>query len=299
MKRFSTIAILSAVFILPCGASGADDIRKPVWAGRFYPESAQELRREINRATDQAFQTKVNIPAGKTLRALILPHAGHVYSGLTAAHAAPVLKEKQFEKVILIGPDHHVGFSGGAVGSVSAYETPLGMVPLHADAARLRAKAGLFRSVPESDRKEHSLEVILPFLQIYLKGFQLVPIVMGGGGDRDGIRRAIDAIVDGKTMIVASSDLSHFLPYDSARKKDEETIRLIMDLKSEELLARENAACGVLPISLLMDMARQHGWRPVLLHCCNSGDTAGDRSRVVGYAAIAFYGEAFNEKKDK
>ncbi len=280
----------------PPGLSAAEGMRKPAWAGSFYPNSALELRREIGQATDKARETRLSLPAGKTLRALILPHAGHIYSGLTAAHAGLVLKEKQFEKVILVGPDHHVGFSGGAVSAVTAYESPLGSVPLHADAAGLRAQNALFKPMPESDRKEHSLEVILPFLQVYLKEFQMVPVVVGGG-DQDGIRQALEAIADEKTLLVASSDLSHFLPYEAARQKDEETIRLIMGLKSGELLSRENAACGVRPISIVLDMAKHKGWQPVLLHYCNSGDTAGNRARVVGYAAIAFYGESFNEKK--
>ncbi len=282
---------------LPLGSVAADNVRKPVWAGRFYSASADGLRQGITEATNQAGKTKVQIPSGSVLKALILPHAGYVYSGLTAAHASLVLRGQSFEKVILMGPDHRVGFPGCAVSAVDAYETPLGRIPLHPDAARLRQQSDLFRAVPESDGQEHSLEVILPFLQFYLKTFQLVPIVISSSRDRKEIGKVIETIVDGNTLLVASSDLSHFLPYDAARKKDAETIGLILDLKAEELLKCENAACGVLPIALLLDMARQHDWRPVLLHYCNSGDTAGDRSRVVGYTAIAFYGEAFMKKK--
>ncbi|MFZ5571724.1 MAG: AmmeMemoRadiSam system protein B [Thermodesulfobacteriota bacterium] len=294
---YIVLLLLGLCLSSPLPSAAGEDIRKPVWAGKFYPDSPEELTRVIRETTDLAGKTNVRIPAGKNLKALILPHAGYVYSGLTAAHASLVLREQQFKKVILMGPDHRIGFAGCAVSAARVWESPLGRVPLHADAEKLLRQSQLFRSLPESDGQEHSLEVVLPFLQVYLKTFQLVPVVVSGVRDRDGIRTAVEGIIDGETLLVVSSDLSHFLSYEAAREKDEETIRLIIGLQSEELLKRENAACGALPIALLLDTARRHDWQPLLLHYCNSGDTAGDRSRVVGYAAIAFYEEGVMKKK--
>ena len=198
----------------------------------------------------------------------------------------------------MLAPDHRVGFAGAAVSDVVAYETPLGLVKLHNDASELRRKSDLFQPVASSDRYEHSLEVLLPFLQYYLGDFELIPIVVGRGD----IRRyaaAIDPLLDTGSLLVASSDLSHYLPYEQAQARDQETIKAILDLDIEHLLKIENSACGRIPISITLSVARRHGWQPVLLHHSNSGDTAGDHQRVVGYAAIAFFGgSAMQSNKD-
>ena len=266
----------------------AAKIRKAVVAGQFYPSDRAQLTQMIESLTRQAQQTKIDTPRQGVLKALILPHAGYVYSGLTAAHASHLLSENQFDKVILLGPDHRVGFSNGAITDAEAYQTPLGRIKLHKDAADL-LQTDLFQTVPASDRTEHSLEVVLPFLQYYLKEFELVPIVSGRGDIKD-MATAINARLDLKTLLVVSSDLSHFLSYDLAVAYDKETLKMITRLKPDPLLQRDNAACGVVPIAVLLHLASQHGWRPQLLHYSNSGDTAGDHKRVVGYAAIAFYG---------
>jgi AmmeMemoRadiSam system protein B/AmmeMemoRadiSam system protein A len=268
----------------------AENIRKPVYAGSFYPLDKPEIDNTINVLTSRAKQTRFIIPAGKSLKALILPHAGYIYSGLTASHASLVLTENRFSKVILLGPDHWVGFAGCVISDSDIYETPLGPVRLHKDAAKLRLQKELFHSIPDSDKNEHSLEVVLPFLQIYLKKFELVPIVTGSV-DYNRIAEGIDPILDDKTLLVASSDLSHYLPYKEAAGRDKETISLILNLEKEKLIKRDNSACGNIPVLTIMDLAGKYGWKPLLIHYSNSGDTAGDRSRVVGYAAIAFYGE--------
>jgi len=279
------------------GRVHAGDIRKPVWAGRFYPATRSDLELTIGRLTDQASLTHVNIPPRHSLKALILPHAGYVYSGLTAAHASFVLAKRQFGKVILLAPDHRVGFRGGAISDVTAYETPLGIIRLHKDAAELRRQSEMFQAIPASDRLEHSLEVILPFLQYYLGEFELIPIVLGSG-NTDRLAAGIDPLLDQNTLLVASSDLSHYRPYAEAVKWDKETIDMILSLEVGKLLKRDNAACGKIPIMILINMARRYGWQPVLLHYSNSGDTAGDHSSVVGYAAIAFYGGSSMQNND-
>jgi AmmeMemoRadiSam system protein A len=142
---------------------------------------------------------------------------------------------------------------------------------------------------------EHSVEVILPFLQRYLNKFELIPIVMGRG-DIKRLTAAIDPMLDQNTLLVVSSDLSHFLPYSEAVARDKETISMILNLQSNDLLKKDNSACGKIPILITLNMAIRYGWEPVLLHYSNSGDTAGGRSQVVGYAAIAFYGDSSMQK---
>lgn len=287
--RIAVFLTLFLVCFAWCGLAYADKIRKPVWEGKFYPADPQELIKTISRLTDQARQTAVQVPAGKTLRALILPHAGYIYSGLTAAQASHVLRPGQFGRVILMGPDHRVGFHNGAISDVSAYETPLGQVKLHPDAARLRQQSDLFSAYGDSDKSEHSLEVILPFLQYYLSSFDLIPIVLRTGDPRQ-LMQAIAPLVNPDTLLVVSSDLSHDLPYEQAVAHDKKTVQIIMNLETDALQARKNCACGKMPLLILMHLARKFEWEPVLLQYANSGDTAGTKDRVVGYAAIAFFG---------
>ncbi len=295
MNRFTNslivfVLIFQMVNILSNTPIWAQTLRNPAYAGSFYPADADKLRQTIENLAEKAARTPVDLPDDKELKALILPHAGYIYSGLTAAHAVHVLRKNQFSKVILMGPDHRVGFSGVAVSNVNAYVTPLGNIRLSRDAENLLNADPVFKSVPLSDRKEHSLEVILPFLQYFLPEFELVPMVMGPGDFRK-YTRAVESVTDEKTLLVASSDLSHYLAYDDAVAMDRDTIDKILTLKTSELLEKPHCACGKIPILILMNMAERHGWEPILLHYSNSGDTAGTRDKVVGYAAIAFYGD--------
>jgi len=283
------LLVCCLIFLFLGPAVQAEVIRKSAFAGSFYPAERSKLAAMIDSLTRQVKTGKVNKPPHTSLKALIMPHAGYIYSGLTAAHASQVLSKNQFEKIIVLAPDHRVGFAGGAVSDVVAYETPMGLIKLHDDAAGLRRKSNLFQAVAASDRYEHSLEVLLPFLQYYLGDFELIPIVVGRG-DISRYAAEIDPLLDANSLLAVSSDLSHFLPYSQAVARDQETIKAILNLDSDNLLAIDNAACGKVPILITMSMARRHGWQPVLLHYSNSGDTAGDRQRVVGYTAIAFYG---------
>ena len=184
----------------------AATVRQPVWAGRFYEADPFELKRVIDQLTHEAQKTRIQIPKNKRLRAIIMPHAGYIYSGWTAAHAARVLPVDKFSKVILLGPDHRIGFKSAAICDVTAYETPLGRINLHKDAAKLRRQPDLFQPLPVSQDQEHSLEVILPFLQRVLDNFQLVPVIVGHG-DVPRISYALDSIIDNDTLLVVSSDL--------------------------------------------------------------------------------------------
>jgi len=294
-KIFNPFLMIVFSLFLACvtiiGTAKADNIRKPVYAGSFYPDTRNELETFIQQLLGRVKPVPVNQPPESSLKALIVPHAGYIYSGWTTAHISLVLKEKQFSRVIVMGLDHRVGFQGGAISDVSAYETPMGLIPLNRDAARLRQNKYLFQAVQVSDRLEHSVEVVLPFFQYLLKNFELIPIVLGQGQELPGrVADALDPLLDQNTLLVASSDLSHYLPYQEAVLRDRDTVEMILNLDADKLIQRENAACGKASILTVINMARRHSWHPVLLHYSNSGDTAGDRFKVVGYAAIAFYG---------
>ena len=313
MKKIFNLFLMIVISLSPAcftavGAANDKDIRKAVYAGSFYPDTPEELTAIIKQLVSQVKPIHVDRLPHSSLKALIIPHAGYIYSGWTASHISLVLRENQFRRVIVMGPDHRIGFQGGAISDVSAYETPLGRIPMNEDAVRLRRKKNLFRAIPDSDRFEHSVEVVLPYLQYFLKKFEIIPVVLGQGMDlAEKVTAAFDPLLDQTTLFVASSDLSHYLPYQEAVARDRETIEMILNLKAAELKKRENAACGKIPILVVINMARQYNWHPVLLHYSNSGDTAGDRSKVVGYTVIAFYGglsmksmdtpESLNEKQ--
>jgi AmmeMemoRadiSam system protein B/AmmeMemoRadiSam system protein A len=286
----SLVMAVGLVFLFSFHGALAETVREPVQAGRFYPADPSQLSYLIEQLTDRAQATRVQIPPDKHLRAIIMPHAGYIYSGLTAAHASLVIKANQFSKVILLGPDHFIGFTNGVICNVTSYKTPLGKIRLHNDIEKLQRHPDLFQSLPVSRDKEHSLEVILPFLQTYLGEFQLMPIIVGHSILHRFSSR-LEGLIDDDTLLVISSDLSHYLSYSEAIDRDRKTIKRILSLKPDLLTHTKNRACGAMPIVVLMQIARRHNWQPVLLHYSNSGDTAGGRSRVVGYTAIAFFGD--------
>jgi hypothetical protein len=223
--------------------------------------------------------------------AIVMPHAGYVFSGLTAAHAACCVKGHDFSKIIILAPDHRVGFKGGAVSSAAAFRTPIGDVPVHADASMLIKKHSFLRSVAASDKSEHAVEVILPFLQTWLSDFEIIPLVMGRTNIISDYASALEPIIDSNTLLIVSTDLSHYLPWKEANKKDQQTIHIIETLDAEQLAADRSRACGIKPLLVLLELAEKYNWKTNTLHYSNSGDTAGDKNRVVGYTTIAFYGE--------
>jgi len=284
------ISLLVVLLLSTAGAGHlpAAEVREPVCAGSFYPATRAELHTTIESLTAAAEKSDRNTPAASHLRALIIPHAGYIYSGYTAAHCIPCLAGRRFSKVIVMGPDHRIGIPTAAISSVTAYETPLGRIGLHRDADRLRQRSNLFTYSPASDLTEHSVEVVLPFLQYSLGDFQLIPVVIGGAAPHT-LAAALETVMDSQTLLVASSDLSHYLSYRQAVGWDSGTLELIKALEPGELMARQNSACGRAGIAVILHLARKHNWRPALLNYTNSGDTAGDKNRVVGYAAMAFY----------
>jgi MEMO1 family protein len=294
---YLALALAVSVPIAPFSVQG-ETVRPSVWDGRFYESDPLALGQHIDGLTHKAQKTRLQMPRHKHLKAIIMPHAGYIYSGWTAAHAGQVLSPDQFSKVILLGPDHRVGFKSAAICNAKAYETPLGKINLHKDSVTLRLQPDLFQTLMVTQDHEHSLEVILPFLQRYLHDFQLVPVIVGYG-DVGALSNALDSTIDSRTLLVVSSDLSHYLPYAEAVARDRETIDCIVNLKPEILANTDNRACGKTPLLILMEIARRHRWQPVFLHYSNSGDTAGDASRVVGYTAIAFFEDQKKDNSEK
>jgi AmmeMemoRadiSam system protein B len=260
-------------------------VRPPAVAGAFYPGAPARLKEEVARYLDGA-DAPALVP-----RALIVPHAGYVYSGPIAATAYKTLASltPPPKRVVLLGPSHHVGFHGLAVPEAQAMQTPLGVVTL--DAAGV-ARALSFSQVRASDavhEPEHSLEVQLPFLQAVLPDATLVPLAVGRCAPED-VAEVIDALWDDETLVVVSSDLSHYLPYAQAQAVDGHTAQQIVALDYQHLDGDQ--ACGAHPMRGLLLLAKQRGLSARLLDLRNSGDTAGDKDRVVGYGAFALMQEA-------
>ena len=254
-------------------------------AGMFYPADARALAHEVDALLGA-------VPRGASAHApkiVVVPHAGYVYSGAVAAQAYALLApwRGRIRRVVLLGPTHRVAVRGLAVPSASAFETPLGRVPLDVEAlARLKALPQVVAS-DEAHALEHAIEVQLPFLQRVLApaSFALVPLAVGRASAAE-VQQVLEAVWGGdETLIVISTDLSHYLPYDEARRVDRATVGAILRLDAR--LDHEQA-CGATPLAGALLAARDHALAPRLLDLRNSGDTAGDRSRVVGYAALAF-----------
>lgn len=250
-------------------------------AGYFYDADADRLQHHVN----QLLEAESAIPEAFT-QALIVPHAGYIYSGSTAAYAFRCLLNDpdQVNRVLLIGPAHRVYVDGMAIPSVDYFATPLGKVTLDRTGLDQISRLPGVKISDEAHREEHSLEVQLPFLQTVLNEFTLVPVVVGGAG-ADAVAAVIDTLAAAPhTLVVISSDLSHFLSYQEARRIDAGTCEHILQ-KSTTLKGDE--ACGARAINGLMASRKSQALDVSLLHACNSGDTAGKPDRVVGYAAFA------------
>jgi hypothetical protein len=278
-------------------------VRPPAVAGLFYPAEASVLSKTLDGLLERA--PAHYIPH---LRALVCPHAGYEFSGSTAAVAYKTLIGRPFETVVVMGPSHYAYFHLASIPDADVYETPLGKVPISEKAAALlkvfpfvleprcpvqrpdwwtkapRPAPAVGEDTPET--WEHSVEVQVPFLQKTLPHAKILPIVIGNA-DPEQIAKGLAGILDDRTLVVASSDLSHYHPYDDAKKLDSRCVDAICRLDTDDMKSEE--ACGKLPILALMHLARQKGWKTRLLDCKNSGDVTGQKDRVVGYSAIAFY----------
>jgi AmmeMemoRadiSam system protein B/AmmeMemoRadiSam system protein A len=266
----------------------ATAIRPPAVAGMFYPGDPASLQDELATFLAAPPAPTIKPATDGTLKAVIVPHAGYIYSGGTAGHAYALLTTLagRIRRVVLLGPCHRVSVRGLAAPTVQAFATPLGSIPL--DRAAIDGLADLPQVVVSdaAHAQEHSLEVQLPFLQTVLGKFELVPLAVGDASAAD-VADVLERLWGGpETLIVISSDLSHFYSYREAQSVDKSTAEHI--LAFDQLTSFEQA-CGALPINGLLAVARSRGLRIERLAQCNSGDTAGDKSRVVGYAAFALF----------
>ncbi len=272
-----------------------NQVRPAAVAGSFYPGQKQILADDVNTllAAIRPGDAEVRLLP----KALIVPHAGYIYSGPVAASAYARLAAARdtIKRVILLGPVHRVAVRGLALPGADAFATPLGEIQI--DQAAMASIQNMPQVVvsPDAHAPEHSLEVQLPFLQSVLDDFKLVPLAVGDATPAE-VAEVLDALWGGpETLIVISSDLSHFLPYQAAQAMDAQTARDILQL--QHTLNHEQA-CGGTPVNGLLLAAKQHHLQPHLLDLRNSGDTAGDKSRVVGYAAFAFTEDNTGEQSD-
>lgn len=289
--------IVLTILFLNGVVEGAN-VRRPQVAGRYYPESSPILLNEVDRLIGNAKR----VPLLGRMVAMIVPHAGYEFSGQVAAHAYKQLIGQRFDTIIIIGPSHHRRFRGVSVWESGVYQTPLGDVPIDSELAKaiiLQDEKIFFD--PDAHLKEHSLEVQLPFLQRSLKGFKIVPILMGEQSIQfceilsDAIIKAIKGVGKKKRLlIIASTDLSRYYHYDKAKGIDNHTISIIKEMEPKRLLKELEKGraemCGGGPAAVAIMVAKELGADRIrLLKYMNSGDVTGERFRVVGYASFALY----------
>lgn len=262
-------------------------VRPAAVAGYFYPADPIELASEIRQLLSQA---QSPTPARQP-KVIIAPHAGYAYSGAVAATAYHAIAPwaDRIRRVILLGPSHRIALRGLALPDKDAFETPLGIVSLDTEFCGRLDRLPQVQRMDACHAGEHSLEVQLPFLQSILPDFKLVPLVVGLTSPQD-VADVLEFAWGGtETLIVVSSDLSHYLPYENARARDLDTLQRIVSTDNH---ISDQDACGCMPIRGLLLLAHELGLKGELLDYRNSGDTAGDKSRVVGYAAITFSEES-------
>ncbi len=258
-------------------------IRPAAVAGTFYPDDKQELHRYLTKLLQQAKSTIPSCP-----KAIIVPHAGYIYSGPVAASAYHLLQpyKTTIKRVVLLGPSHHVPLFGLAASSADYFTTPLGNITIDVVSTHTALQLPQVKLMDEAHVLEHSLEVQLPFLQTVLNSFTLVPLVVGEA-TADEVSEVLELLWGGdETLIVISSDLSHYHDYHTAQKMDRATSNAIEQLHPDAL--HHDDACGRHPVSGLLLLAKQKGLHTTTVDLRNSGDTAGGKNQVVGYGAYVF-----------
>ena len=258
-------------------------VRVAAVAGQFYQSRADELRETIESYLADVTPDKTLVP-----KALIAPHAGYVYSGPVAASAYATLAsvKDKIRRVVLLGPCHRVAVQGLALSGADSFQTPLGNIDIDKQAVSQILSLNQVQIFDATHDQEHSLEVHLPFLQVMLNDFKIVPLVVGEATPNQ-VAEVLDALWGGdETLIVVSSDLSHYLDYASARNLDQQTCQAIENLNPSAITS--NGACGRFPVAGLLEVAKRRGLSVKTLDVRNSGDTAGSKDRVVGYGSWVF-----------
>jgi len=297
-SHYKKLSVILLVVLLPMAlapaACTAKSVFEPVVAGWFYPADPGELQEMVRSFLDSAGKPRLT----DEIYGLIAPHAGYIYSGPTSGHAYKEVQGKKYDIVVVIAPSHTSPMNGVSLLDMDAYRTPLGDVPIDRESVRsLMEKAPWIDHVPALFAREHALEVHLPFLQLALEpGFRVVPAVMGSTSPE-----LVAAFADvlarqfrgREVLYVASSDMSHYLPYDQAKTKDNGTLDIISRGEIETLVrqcsTKESELCGLGPVQVMMHLGKKMGIEGgTVLKYENSGDAAGDKNRVVGYGSSAF-----------
>ena len=259
-------------------------IRPAAIAGTFYPGKPDELAHNVDAMIASARPAATHaVP-----KAIIAPHAGFIYSGPVAAsiYAMIASARARITRVVLLGPTHRVAINGLALPGVEAFATPLGLVPIDTAATQQLLTLPYVSNNAQTHQFEHSLEVHLPFLQKILDKFTLLPLAVGRATAQQ-VANVLEMQWGGdETLIIISSDLSHYLPYAEAKKMDDGTAKAILALSTD---INHQQACGATPVTGLNLLAQRRGLTPQLIDLRNSGDTAGDKARVVGYGSFAYY----------
>ena len=279
------------------------ETRDPSVAGAFYPADKDSLKKSVEEFLSKAEKVTTD---GKLI-AIISPHAGYIYSGQVAAYGYKQIKGSDVKKVVLIGPSHHTGFKGASVYTKGSFKTPLGEVKINEKlAGDLLNESADVKFYPEAFDKEHSLEVQLPFLQTVLRDFTIVPILIGSstGQTFEHLISKLTEIIDDKTLLIASTDLSHYHDYSSAKEMDGKIVSAVERLSTKDAieLLRDGKSemCGGAPVIIVMEVARRSGANlGVVFKHANSGDVTGEKDKVVGYASIGLYKSPYTEEEKK
>ena len=290
------IPIVFIVILSFCYSVFAEDkIKYPNVSGQFYPGNKDSLFRQI----DDFFKNVEQEPTlkEKDILAIIAPHAGYTYSGQVAAYAFKAIQGRNYDSVIVLAPSHFYALRGASVYKEGFFRTPLGDIEVDSELAnKLILSSEKIKFIPQAFEREHSLEVELPFLQKSLDNFKIVPVIFGQMDYTDCVKMAqaiIDIAKDKKILIVASTDLSHYHSYLRAVELDVKAISYFKDIDALGLwrsnLKNESEVCGLFPVLVLLNYARELGLKAEVLNYANSGDVTGDKSAVVGYVSVAFF----------
>jgi AmmeMemoRadiSam system protein B/AmmeMemoRadiSam system protein A len=299
----SLFTLLCLLFIaVPLGCK-AENVKEPAVAGAFYPADKDSLKKSVEGFLSKAEKS----PDHGKLIVIISPHAGYIYSGQVAAYGYKQIQGSDIRKVILIGPSHHSAFKGASIYTRGSFRTPLGDVKINERlAGGLLNESADVRFSPEAFDKEHSLEVQLPFLQTVLKDFTIVPILIGSpsGQTLEHLISKITEILDDKTLLVASTDLSHYHDYPTAKEMDSKIISAVERLSFRDtvelLRSGKSEMCGGVPVIIAMEVARRSGANlGVVFKQANSGDVTGEKDKVVGYGSIGLYRSPYTDGEKK
>lgn len=298
------ILVAFCVFCLIPSICFSQNIKKPNVAGQFYSSDKSQLSRQIDQFLDQA---DVRIYHDR-VPMVIVPHAGYIYSGQTAAYAFKAVSRQNPHTVIVLAPSHHVRLDGFSVWNQGAFETPLGQIAVDAELAeQLRSVCTMCVFEPQAFEKEHSLEVELPFIQKVFPQAKIIPVIVGQTSlkNLESFAASLGQLIAGRedVRIIVSSDWSHYHDEATARTMDQHGMDLVKSLNPEQLWQDvqegQTELCGIFPVLAAMFLAKQQGWTHVdILQTATSGKATGDYNKVVGYAAIAFYSDGIVEKKD-